>query len=53
MKLTPMQYIVAALAQAHNDDMTLPELIKVAGDSKSPEDFDQLVNTFTNHTRTK
>lgn len=48
MHLTPMQYVIAALANAQAEGMTLVDLIAMAEHSQSPQAFDHAVNVLAN-----
>lgn len=49
--LEDMAYLVAALAQARSDEVTLYELVSIALDAESLEQFDAMVNFYANFTR--
>jgi len=51
MELTHMDYIVSALASANVDGITLEELVRIAVNSSSPQEFDAKVDHFTDFTR--
>lgn len=49
--LSDIEYVIAALAQARNDGVTISELVWLALDADTPEHFDYLVNVYTQYTR--
>jgi hypothetical protein len=49
--LIDIDYLVAALAQARNDEVFIRELVSIALDADSLEQFDAMVNLYSNFTR--
>lgn len=49
--LTEMDYFTAALAQASESGMTVPELVRLASSVKTAQQFDALVDQYSDYTR--